>query len=157
MRGVDGAPQTSQEPAHPGRNAQRSFLRPLQDVVVGPALLPDLRRHAVEPLRAALRAREGQVGDGAGDTAVAVLEGVDGDEPEVGLRGFQHGIDPGGRLEPTQERPHFGVEALRLRRFEVDVLPSDRTGDHLHGLLAVVVPRPCPDPGHAAAPGGKQR
>jgi hypothetical protein len=154
---VDRASQTPQEPAHPRGDVHRPRLRQLQDLVVILALLPDLGRQAVEPLRATLRAREGHVGDGARDAAVAVLERMEGHEPEMGLRGLQHRIDTGRRLEPLQEGAHLGVEPLRPRRLEVDALPAYRSGNHLHGPLAVVVPRSRDDPGHAAAPGGKQR
>jgi len=38
----------------------------------------------------------------------------------------------------------------------MDVLLSGRTRDDLHRAGAVVTPGPCPDLGHATAPGGKQ-
>ncbi len=83
------------------------MLRLFEDVVVPGALVADLGGHAVEALRAAFGSGKGHVGDGAGDAAVAVVEGVDGDEPEVGLRGFEDGVDGGGRVEPFQEGAHF--------------------------------------------------
>ena len=92
---VDGAAQAAEEPFHPGRDVHRPLLRLLQDVVIGVALLPDLRRHAVEALRAVFRARQSHVGDGARDAAVAVIERVDGHEPEMGEPGFQDRIDVG--------------------------------------------------------------
>ena len=54
-------------------------------------------------------------------------------------------------------KPHLPVESRRRRRFEMDVLLSNRPGDDLHRPGAVVAPGPSPDLGHAAAPGGKQR
>ena len=70
--------------SQPGRDVEVAFLGRLEDVVVGVAFLPDLRRHAVEALRALLRARERHVGDRARDAAVAIVERMDGDEPEMG-------------------------------------------------------------------------
>ncbi len=43
----------------------------------------DLRRQAVEALRAAVRTRQQQVTDGARDAPVAVVERMQGDEPQM--------------------------------------------------------------------------
>ena len=69
-----------------------ALLRRFKNVVVIVALLPDLRRHAVEALRAFFGPRQRHVRDGARDAPVAVVEGVDGDKPEVRERGFEDGI-----------------------------------------------------------------
>ena len=47
---IDGAAKASQEPLHPRRNIHVRFLRLFKNVVIGRALLADLRRHAVEAL-----------------------------------------------------------------------------------------------------------
>ena len=86
FRAIEGAIEAVQKPFHPGRNIEVAFLRRFQNVVVGVALLPDLRGHAVEALRAVFRAREGHIGDGARDASVAVIERVDGHEPQMGER-----------------------------------------------------------------------
>ena len=41
----------------------------------------DLRGHTVEALRALFGTRKHEIGDGASDTAIAVIERMDGDEP----------------------------------------------------------------------------
>ena len=66
-------------------------------------------------------------------------------------------IDSAAGVEPLQERSHLVIEAPGRRRLEVHPLFADRARDHLHRASAVVAPRPRPDPGHAAAPGGEQR
>lgn len=83
LRPVDGTAQTAEKPVHPGRDVQGSFLRPLKHVVIGGALLPNLCRHAVEALRAVFGARQSHIGDGTRDTIVAIIERVNGREPEM--------------------------------------------------------------------------
>ena len=75
----------------------------LQDVVIFLVLQPDLRRHAVEALRAVLRAGQRHISDSARDAAVAVFKRVDGDEPEMREAGFQDRIDRVLAFEPLQE------------------------------------------------------
>src|SRR5208337_2694997 len=45
---LNGASETAEKPFHPGCNVQCPLLRFLKNAVIGSALLPDLRRHAVE-------------------------------------------------------------------------------------------------------------
>jgi hypothetical protein len=47
---INDAPQAAKKPFHPGRDVQSPFLCLFQSVVIGVALLPDLRRYAAEPL-----------------------------------------------------------------------------------------------------------
>ena len=70
----------------------RAALGLLQDVVVGVAFLPDLRRHAVEALRAAFRSRQRHIGDRTRDASVAVVKGMKGHKPQVRERGFHHRV-----------------------------------------------------------------
>lgn len=63
LRSVDGASETVEEPFHPQGYVQGASLGPLQDVVIGVALLADLGGQAVKALRAILGARESHVGD----------------------------------------------------------------------------------------------
>jgi len=51
---VQSVVKAIQKPLHPGRNVERFPLRFFEDVVISVPLLPDLRRHAVKPLRAVL-------------------------------------------------------------------------------------------------------
>src|SRR3546814_792935 len=81
FRAVERPIQAGQEPFQPGRDVEVALLRAFEQVVIGFPLLPDLRRHAVEPLRTLVRARQAHVRDGARNPAVAILERVDGHEP----------------------------------------------------------------------------
>ena len=47
-----GAAQAIEKPGKPARDVQLALLRCFENVVIGFALLPDLRRHAVKALRA---------------------------------------------------------------------------------------------------------
>ena len=78
---IDGKMERVEEPGKPLGDIHRPLLGPLQDVVVGLALPLDLRRQAVEALRAAIGACQEQIADGASDTTVAVVERVQRDEP----------------------------------------------------------------------------
>jgi hypothetical protein len=88
--------------------------------------------------------------------AVAIIEWVDGDEPQMRLCCFQDLIDVGIGIEPVEERPHFGIGTFRLRCLKMDLFFSDGTGDDFHRTGAVVAPGSCFDFGHAAAPCRKQ-
>ena len=72
-----------QEPGQPVGDVEITFLRVFKDVVVGIALLPDLRRHGVEAVCAFFRAREAHIRNRARDPAVPVGERMDRHEPEM--------------------------------------------------------------------------
>ena len=153
---VNRSPEAAQKPIHPRRGVHRCLLRPLEDVVVGRPLLPDLRRHAVEALGAVLGTRQRHVGDGAGNTAIAIVKRMDGHKPQVAQPGLQHLVDISGPVEPVQEGGHLPFEARRGGCCEMDALLADGSGDNLHRASAVVPPGPCPDLPQAAAPRRKQ-
>src|SRR3546814_2010028 len=68
-----------------------------------------LSGHAVEPLRCAFRARKRKVGNGAGNTAIAIVKWVDGNKPQVCDTGFQDGVGLGS-FKPCEELPHRSEE-----------------------------------------------
>lgn len=75
FRALERARQARKKPRQPRGNVEIALLRPFENLIIRLPLLPDLRGHAVEALRAPLRARKLHVGDGARDTPVAVVEG----------------------------------------------------------------------------------
>ena len=93
FRAVEGAIEAPEEPLDPGGDIEVALLRCFEHVVVGIALPTDLRRHAVEALRAVLGARERHIGDRTRDAPVAVVERVDGHEPQMGDGGLEDRID----------------------------------------------------------------
>ncbi len=157
LRALEGTVEAVEEPGNPGGDLQGALLGPLEDLVIALALDPDLGRHAVEALRSLIRAREGQVGDGAGDPPVAVVEGVDRHEPEVCEGGLEDGIDRRRPFEPAEESRHLQIDPAGLRGLEVDPFLADRPRDDLHRARAVVPPGADPDPVDAASSGGEQR
>jgi len=54
-------------------------------------------------LRTLLGSRECNVGNGPSDTAIAIVERVNGHKPEMGERGFNHPIHLIEPVEPTEE------------------------------------------------------
>ncbi len=89
LRLIDGAMERVEEPGEPLGDVHRSLLGPLQDVVVGLALPLDLRRQTIEALWAAVGTCQQQVADGPSDTSVAIVERVQGDEPEMPEAGLE--------------------------------------------------------------------
>lgn len=149
LRAVDGAAETGQQPLHPRSDVPLALLRVFQDVVIRGALLPDLRRHTVESLRAFFGARQGHIGDGPRQTAGTVVERMNGNEPEVCLGGLERRIDGGRFVEPVQERAHFPSQAGRRRSLIMDALPADWAGYDAHRPVrsvrqapAVILTRP---------------
>ena len=113
----EGTVQAAEKPLHPCGNVERALLGLLQDAVIIVSFDLDLGGHAVEPFRALLRACKRQVGDCTGDSTVAIIERVDGHEPEMGQRGFDHGIVRARPVEPDQKLRHLGRDPLRRRRW----------------------------------------
>jgi len=83
LRLINGAMERVEEPGKPLGDVHRLLLGALQDLVVGLAFSLDLRRQTVETLRAAIGARQEQIADGPCDTAIAVVERMQRDEPQM--------------------------------------------------------------------------
>ena len=79
-----GTIQAAEEPVHPGRDIESFPSASPPGCRSRGTLLPDLRRHAVEALRAFFGARERQVGDGPRDTAIAIVKRMNGHKPKMG-------------------------------------------------------------------------
>jgi hypothetical protein len=80
-------------------------------------LLPDLGRRAVEPLRTSFRSRRRQIGDSSRDTTVAVLEGMDSDEPKMREPCLHYPIALGVSIEPIEESLPVSPPSLLLLLF----------------------------------------
>ncbi|MNN60706.1 hypothetical protein D3C81_1759030 [compost metagenome] len=75
--------QRCEEPLQPGGDIQRALLAGLQDAVIAGAVVEDARRHGVKADGLLFALSQCQVGDGARKATVAIIEGVQGNEPEV--------------------------------------------------------------------------
>src|ERR1043166_4636958 len=104
---LERAVEAVQKPLDLACDVEIALLRLLKTVVVLVPLAADLRRYAVEALSAVFRTRQRHVCDRSGDAAVAVVEGMDGDEPEMGDCRFEDGIDSSVPIEPFQKGAHF--------------------------------------------------
>ena len=126
-----------QEPEEPGGDVAIALLSLLQNVVV--FLLQNLHfvGHTVEALDGVFATGQEHIRDGSGDTAVAIVEGVDGDEPQVGDAGFEDGVCAIIGVYPVDEAVHLLRHALRLWSLVVDLFVTHRPGDYLHFAAAV--------------------
>ncbi len=132
-------------------------MRPLQHVVIRVALALDLRRQAVEALRAAVGAREDQIPERTRNPAVAVVERMERDEPQMGKAGAdQQGLGRCG-IEPREKAPDLAGDARGGRRLEMHALPADRPGHDLHRPGRVRAPAADRDPRHPRVAGREQR
>src|SRR5207248_404037 len=141
----------------PGRNVEMPLLGRFENIIVMLALFPDLRRHAVEPLRRFLRARQRHIGDGACYTTVAIVEGMNGDEPKVSDASAQDKIGSVILIEPAQEGAHFRFKKCGLGRLEMHALMTDRTGNDLHRTFLILAPFTDDDLVHSAPSRREQR
>ena len=149
--------QADQEPRHPRRDIQRSLLRPFQNPVIGIPFLADLPGHAVEALRALLGSRQRPVGNRPRDAAVAIVERVNGDKPQVRQCRPEYGIGTVRLVRPIKEPSHLLIQEWSGRRFVVNPFPAYGTGDNFHRSIRVAAPGTDDDPAHAATPCGEQR
>ena len=106
------------------RDVEIGLLRAFEHVVVRLALALDLRRQAVEALRAAFGARQRQVADGPRDTAVAIVEGVEWsqtrDAPTRPIKPARYRLVA---IEPVRETPSSGNQGCGRRGFVMNALP----------------------------------
>jgi hypothetical protein len=100
LRLVDSAMERVEKPSEPLGDVQRRVLGLLQEVVVSLAFALNQRRQTVEALRATVGACQQQITDGPGDTAIAIVERVQSNEPQM-------------------------AEAIGGRRFEIHPLATD--------------------------------
>jgi hypothetical protein len=157
LRLIDGAMEGVEEPGEPLGDVHRPLLGPLQDVVVGLAFALDLRRQTVEALRAAVGARQQQITDGPGDTAIAVVERVQVTNHRWPRPALSSGGSFDGAIQPVEEAAGFGLQAIGGRRLEMHPLAADGAGHHLHRATGIVAPAADLDLGKAGVAGGKQR
>jgi hypothetical protein len=159
---IDGAMQRIEEPGQPLGDIHRPLLGPLQSIVVGLALPLDLRRQAVEALRAAIGARQQRVAGGLQPVALreAVLDRapmLSNSTPKTmpGTRPCRQGTGSGGRRrgdgchperpDSTQgsrrpERRQFsaGHQPLRRHHARRDAVRSDFGADTTRGTFTFV-------------------
>ncbi len=127
-----------------------------RDVVIGLLFLPDLRRHAVKPLRCVFRTGEHRVGNRPRDAPVTVVERMDRYEPEMRDPGFEHEVGRVILLEPVEKLLHFVAQPIRHGSLVVYTFLPDRTRDDLHRPFRIIAPGPHFDLRHPAMAGREQ-
>lgn len=106
---------------------------------------PYAGRHCIETDCLWLCLGQGEIGQGASEAAVAVVEGMQGDEPEMGNAGTEQRIErriiPAG-LEPAQKILKQILQPFTRRCFEMHRGAVDPALHDLHRLAATQ----CTDP-----------
>ena len=154
---VDGTMQGVKEPEQPFGDVHRSLLRAFENLVIGLPLALNLARQAIETLRAAIGPRQQQIADGTCDTSVSVVEGVQGDKPEM-----SHSCLDQRRLfrcvvDPLEEPAHFSLQTSGWRGFEMHLPMADGARNVLHRASQIIAPGPNVQFGQTRISGGKQR
>src|SRR6202795_3155517 len=145
-----------EEPGEPRGHIERSELRALQDVVVTAAFRLDLSRQAVETLRTAIGAGEQQVAYRPGDTAVAVVERMQRNEPQMRQPRLENGRRVGVVIGPLEKPCCLAVETPSGGGSEMTPRTPDGPRHNLHGAMRVVAPCAGLYPRHTAEAGRKQ-
>jgi len=124
LRLVDGSMQRVEKPSEPLGDIKRRLLGALQDVVVRVALPLDLRRQTVEALGTSIGAGQEQVADRAGDAAIAIVERMQSDEPQVGESRVDQRRLVGNGVRPLEKSAGLGLQSIGWRSFEMHALAS---------------------------------
>ena len=108
-------------------------------------------------MRATVGACQQQITDGPGDTAIAIVERVQSDEPQMAKASLDQLRLVRCTIQPVEEAAGFGLDAISGRRFEMHPLAADGAGHHLHGATGVIAPAADLDLGKTAVACRKQR
>lgn len=87
--------QRFQEPFQPVGNIQRGLLAGFQCLVVTGAIFEDAGRHCIKSNGLVLTLGQGQVSDSTRQPSIAVIERMQGDEPEVRYASAYNGSSSG--------------------------------------------------------------
>lgn len=89
----------------PAGDVEQPFLGSFQATVIAAAVGKDAGRQCVEADRLRLRLGQGEIGECAGEAAIAVVERVQSDEPQMGDAGTQQRVQRGvGARAANQSR-----------------------------------------------------
>ncbi len=99
--------------------------------------------------------RERKIKYGSTEPADAVLEGMEGFEPEMGDAGSQCIIEVFRFVEPSEKPIHFRIEPVSWRGFVMNAFAANGTGENRHWLCAAQ--HADRNQGQSGATGGKYR
>lgn len=131
--------QRYEEPLQPGGDIQCAPLARFQDAVIASAVIENARGHGVKADGLLFALSQCQVGDGARKAAVAVIKGVQGNEPEVRNAGTQKRVEAGiatAALEPGEEVFQLRFQSSAGWGLEMHGRVVEATRNYLHGLFA---------------------
>ncbi len=116
---LDGVSHHLQEPQNPFGEVAARGLRARENFEVVGFVVADLLVQRVLAMRCAFGAGELHRGNGAGDSAVGIGEGADGQKPKVRDSGFDDSVHV-RFLEPRDKTFHFALEAFWIRAYKVE-------------------------------------
>lgn len=132
-----------QEPSQPRGHVQTAALGMLEDVVVSLPFPQKLGREAEQAHGLAFVPAEHHVGNSTCQATVAILERMQGDEPEVSNPGPDQAVYRSrGMIDPLQVAGKLRVQSGTRRCDEIHLLPADGPGDYLHRLFAAQLSHP---------------
>src|ERR1700679_2066850 len=101
----------------PFRDIQRSGLRLLKNMVILFSFFEDLRGYAVETLSPPIRSGQTHFSDCSSDSAVAILKGMDRNEPQMRDCSLEERIFLFIAVEPGKKPSHFVFDTISHRCF----------------------------------------
>ena len=116
---LDGIPHHLQEPQNPLGEIAARGLRACENLEVVAFVNVNLLVQCVLTMRRVFGASELHRRDGAGDSAVGVGEGADGQEPKVRDGGFDDSVHV-RFFEPGDKAFHFALEAFWVWAYKVE-------------------------------------
>ena len=118
---LDGLAHHLQEPQNPFGEIAARGLRAREYFEVVGFVVVNLLVQRILAMRCVFGAGELHRGDGAGDSAVGVGEGADGQEPKVRDGGFDDSVHV-RFFEPRDKASHFALEAFWIGACKVERL-----------------------------------
>src|SRR5450830_977396 len=135
---LQAAQQSFQEPLQPRGDIQRVLLAGLEYFVIALPVFENARGHRIEPNRLLFALRQCQIGEGAGQATIAIIEWMQGHEPEMRNAGTQQWVECRICLtgvEPVDKRHQLFVEPGPRWCLEMHDRSIQTSGDHLHRLV----------------------
>src|SRR5690606_18982206 len=137
QRLLQGFFQRIEEPLEPWGDIELTTLRSFKMVIVGIATRHDRRTQRIETHRLLLCLRQRTISHRTGHAPIAIVEGMQRDQPQVRYACTQQRIQASRRMiEPGNKLIELTLQYIAWRRFKMHLGTINPAGYHLHWLLA---------------------